>query len=133
MAANLLSEISITFTNFIGYPISFYNSILATIVLEWSKLNDIYLSGGTVKVVMLWPMLKWLIFLVVISGLVIFIFIDSCRRVFYIEDKKRTIGRLLSDLIVLALVLLLYYLFFAAALYLFFNFLIPLYRSINAP
>jgi hypothetical protein len=131
MAAGLLNEISITFTKFIAYPITFSNSVLANITLEWLKLNEIYLGGGTVKVNMLWPLIKWSIFLLAIAALVIFILIDTCRRVFYVQEKTMTVGRLLSNLIVLALVLGLYYLLAAGALYVFFNLLLPLYQSIN--
>jgi len=131
MAAGLLSEISITFGKFLAYPVTFTNSILANIALEWFKLNEIYLGGGTVKVNMLWPLIKWSIFLLAIAALVIFILIDTCGRVFYVQEKTMTAGRLLSNLIVLALVLCLYYLLAAGALYVFFNFLLPLYQSIN--
>jgi len=112
-------------------PMVFVDSVLAGVRLEWMRILQTTSEGGMLTVGMLLPLIKWVALLLFILAVVIFILYDTVKRVIYTEPKPMPISAIISDSMVIILVLLIYYATLSFAIYVFFNFLLPLYKNLE--
>jgi hypothetical protein len=114
----------------LSYPIVLTHSILTNLYKEASLLQRIISAGREVTVGMVWDLTKWILLALLIFGLIIFIGIDTVRRVIFAELEKKSLRAFFSDALFTLLILLIYYLIICIALYLFFTVILPVARSL---
>ena len=115
---------------FFSRPILLVHSILINLNRKASLIYEVMSAGREVTVGMAWDLAKWVLLALLIFGLIIFIGIDTARRVVSAELVKKSLRAVLSDALLTLLVLLFYYLMICVALHLFFTVILPVARSL---
>jgi hypothetical protein len=115
---------------FLLFPITLFQFVLAHLLEQYTWLSVTLATDSMLTVAMLWKFGRWLLLALIISGLVIFIVIDTARRILLAGPGKKTWLGIISDFLIYLLVLFLYYIIITLVLYLFFNFVLPLARII---
>jgi len=126
-----LSAIPSAALKLLSAPLVLVDSVMAGIRLEWMRIIQTTSEGGTLTAGLLFPILKWIALLLFILAVIIFVLYDTIKRVTYTESRPMRFSAIISDSTVVVLALLIYYVTFSVAIYVFFNLLLPLYKNLQ--
>lgn len=125
-----LQSIFEAISKFLLYPLVLVQAVLLNVRHEGSFLADLVFAGREITLPRVWVLGKWVLLALFIFGLMVFLCIDTVRRVMFAESKQRNLKVLLSDIILILLTLFVYYCMVAIALFVFFNVVLPIYQAL---
>lgn len=118
-------EIPAAVIKVLSAPLVFVDAIRAAVTLEWGKVVPAILNGQAVTVDQTMPLLKWLALGLVTLIIVILVVVESFQHIVLTGIRRKRWPAIISDLLLLGLALVFYYVIAACALYSFFNILLP--------
>ncbi len=124
MAAYIFGLLWNSAVKFLVLPVVFCDALVTDLRLEWTKYGVQLVAGQPPTLQQMVPFFKWLSLLIAVSVLVVLLVFFTVKGIFFDNLGKKTVGRALSDLLILALVLFLYYFIAASIIYFFFNILV---------
>ena len=124
-----LDQIVPAFISLLMTPLIFADALAANVQLEWLKLNHALGGGVPLTLGMLGPLVKWVLFLILITFLTLFIVVDSIWHIWLKRFGVKSAKVRLLDFLLLVMVLFLYYFLLSTVVYFFFNILLPMHAA----
>ena len=124
-----LDQIVPAFFGLLLTPLVFADALVANIRLEWLRLGHDLGGGVPLTIGMLWPIVKWVLFLVLITFFTLFIVVDSTWHILLKRFAKKSAKVKVLDFLLLVMVLFLYYFVLSTVIYFFFNIMLPLHAA----
>ena len=125
-----LQSIFEAIATFLLHPLVLVHAVLINISQEASFFADLVLAGREITLPRVWVLARWSLLALFIFGLMVFLCIDTVKRVMFAESKQRNLKVLLSDIILTLLTLFVYYFMISIALFVFFNIVLPIYTTL---
>ena len=114
----------------LSHPLVLVEGVLSNLFEKASWIYVLISEGRTVRFGIVWELIKWTLLALLIFGLIIYICIDTVKRVMFAELEKKNLVRILKDIIFILLVLFTYYVILSVGLYLFFSVILPISREL---